>query len=54
MEINTYRGGEGESLQASLVLALTDAGLDMHDIARDIKNSGYRMNETLETNGAVP
>lgn len=41
-----------ESSQALLILELTDA-VDMHDVARAIKNNRQRVDETLETTGAV-
>ena len=56
----THTEGEGESgrlacesSQALLILELSDAAVDMHDVARAIKNNRQRVDETFETTGAV-
>lgn len=35
--------------QALLILELTDAAVDMYDVARPIKNNRQRVDETVET-----
>lgn len=47
------RESASESSKALLILELTDAAVDMHDVARAIKNNRQRVDETLETTGDV-